>query len=60
MSSRIIAICDICGAEQEIKASLPLDSAQWDRELALEGWWSRPDFDEICPKHPRPATRRSA
>lgn len=54
MSSRIIAICDICGAEQEIKMMLPLDSYEWERQLEMEGWWSRPDFSEICPKHPRP------
>lgn len=55
MSSRIVAVCYICGREQEIKASLPLDSAQWEHELELEGWWQRTDFTEICPSHPQPS-----
>lgn len=56
MSSRVIAVCDICGAEQEFKTGLPLNSYEWDLELELEGWWSRTDFPEICPKHPRPVS----
>jgi len=57
MSSRVIAVCDVCGTEQEFKASLPLNSAEWDHELKLEGWWSRPDFREVCPAHPQPVDR---
>lgn len=60
MSSRIVAVCDICGAEQPIKAGLPLNSYEWERELNLEGWWQRTDFTEICPSHPRPIVAGAA
>lgn len=56
MGSRVIAVCDICGNEQELKAALPLDRAQWEQQLELEMWWQREDFDAICPNHPRPVT----
>jgi hypothetical protein len=55
MSSRVTAVCDICGTEQELKVGAPIDSYEWDQQLRMEGWWSRPDFDEICPAHPQPA-----
>jgi hypothetical protein len=54
MGSRVIAVCDICGNEQEFKTAVPV--ADWSRELELEGWWQRPDFTEICPRHPKPVT----
>ena len=60
MSSRVIAVCDVCGVEQEFKISAPVDAAAWDRELAMEGWWSRSDFQEVCPKHPQPVSGKAS
>ncbi len=57
MSSRVIAVCDICGYQQEFKVQAPIDSYEWDTELRIEGWWSRSDFREICPAHPQPERR---
>jgi transcription elongation factor Elf1 len=53
MSSRVIAVCDICGRQQEFKIGAPVDSYAWSRELTMEGWQQRTDDQEICQQHPR-------
>jgi hypothetical protein len=53
MSSRVIAVCDICGRQQEFKIGAPVDSYAWSRELTMEGWQERTDDQEICQQHPR-------
>jgi hypothetical protein len=57
MSVRTIAVCDLCGAQQEIKHAGPLGESEFAKELEYIGWWQRDrgDFQEICPNHPAPA-----
>lgn len=58
MSTRTIAVCDLCGHQRELKTSGPLGDYQYDRELRMEGWWVR-EFDairDVCPSHPHPVT----
>jgi hypothetical protein len=58
MSVRTWAVCDICGAQQEIKHGGPLSESEFSKELAYIGWWQREqgDFQEVCSNHPSPVT----
>lgn len=55
MSVRTIAVCDLCGRQEEIKHAGPLSESEFARELEFIGWWQRDkgDFQEICSSHPR-------
>lgn len=47
--------CDICGTQLTVEPvrTANLDS-QVDDILSQQGWWSRADFSDICPDHPKP------
>lgn len=56
MSSRVIAVCDLCGKEQEFKISAPVDATAWGNELRMEGWQELAGTREACQDHPRLVT----
>lgn len=57
MSVRTIVVCELCGAQQEIKHAGLLNSSEFADELGYIGWRQSDDFIEICPDHPRDVAR---
>jgi len=55
MSVKTYAVCDVCGAQEEIKHAGPLSEYEYAKELGYIGWWQREDaFKDVCPNHPSP------
>lgn len=56
----ITMVCDVCQGELVCETTTYGNESenQMDAIMFEAGWWTRPDFEDICWKHPKPVSSR--